>query len=168
MDFNFTFKGLDTSEAIKQYAEKKISKFEKYFEGPVNVQIVFRREKFREIVEIILKGDGEVLVAKEETSDIYEAIDLAYETLEKQVKKLKEKRKEFRKGKTVEISEEASSPNYEIKKIEVNHLSTTEAIKWLQKNHKESFLIFYNTDYDKLCVAYIKDDKPVVLVPEFA
>jgi putative sigma-54 modulation protein len=168
MEFNFTFKGLDPSEAIKQYAEKKISKFEKYFEGPVNVQIVFKREKFREIVEIVLKGDGEVLVVKEETSDIYEAIDLAYETLEKQVKKLKEKRKEFRKGRTVEMSGEASVSNYEIKKVEINHLSTAEAINWFKKNHEEDFFVFYNTDYDKICVLYLKDDKPVVLVPEFA
>lgn len=172
IEFNFTFKGLDSSEAIKQYAEKKLKRFEKYFEGPVNVQVIFKREKFREGVEVVMKGDGEVLVVKEETADIYEAIDLAYETLEKQVKKLKEKRKEFRKGRSVEETEMLerflSQPEYEIRNIEVNHMSTLEAIEWFIKHHKDGYLLFYNTDYDRITLVYLEGNKPVVVVPELS
>lgn len=172
IDFNFTFKGLESSEAIKQYAEKKFKKFEKYFEGPVNVQVVFKREKFREIVEVVMKGDGEVLVAKEETADIYEAIDLAYETLEKQIKKLKEKKKEFRKERKieeVETSEELLSQlEYEIKNVEVNYMSTVEAIEWFMKHHKDGYMLFYNTDYDKIALIYLEENKPVVVIPEIS
>ncbi|MFN4132277.1 MAG: HPF/RaiA family ribosome-associated protein, partial [Caldimicrobium sp.] len=71
IEFNFTFKGMDSSPAIAQYAEKKFAKLEKYFYGPVQVQVIFRREKFREIAEVVLKGDGETIVVKEETDDIY-------------------------------------------------------------------------------------------------
>uniref|UniRef100_A0A7C4P0V0 HPF/RaiA family ribosome-associated protein n=1 Tax=Thermodesulfobacterium geofontis TaxID=1295609 RepID=A0A7C4P0V0_9BACT len=31
IEFNFTFKGMDSSEAIKNYAEKKFRKFRKIF-----------------------------------------------------------------------------------------------------------------------------------------
>ena len=48
INFHFTFKGIDSSDAIKKYAEKKFKKFEKYFFGPISAQIVFKREKFRD------------------------------------------------------------------------------------------------------------------------
>ncbi len=167
-DFTFTFKGIDSSEAIKQYAEKKFKRFEKYFEGPVSVQVVFKREKFREMVEVIMSGDGEQIIAKEETSDIYEAIDLAYETLEKQIKKMKEKKKSFRKGRGVEVSTSQFEPKYQVKSVEVTPMSTEEAIEWFNKNNKEPFMLFYNTDYDKLCLVYLKGEKPVILIPEIS
>jgi hypothetical protein len=65
MEFHFTFKGMDSSPAIAEYAEKKFSKLEKYFYGPVHAQVLFKREKFREICEVILTGDGERIVVKE-------------------------------------------------------------------------------------------------------
>lgn len=166
MEFTFTFKGLESSDAIKQYAEKKFSRLEKYFYGPVNVQVVFRREKFRELVEVIMSGDGEKIIAKEETTDIYEAIDLAYETLEKQVKKMKEKRKGFKKEK-LSLEEVRSEETYTLKTVEVNPMSTEEALQWFEKN-QDTFMLFYNTDYEKICLIYREKNKPVVVVPELA
>ncbi len=167
IDFNFTFKGIESSEAIKNYAERKFRKFEKYFDGPVNVQIVFKREKFREIVEVIINGDGEQIVTKEETSDIYEAIDLAYESLEKQVKRFKEKKKEFKKIKNVEPVLSELEEKYEIRTIEVNPMTTQEALEWFEKS-KDSFLLFYNTDFEKICLIYLEGEKPVVVIPELS
>jgi len=167
MEFSFTFKGMDSSEAIKNYAKKKFSKFEKYFTGPVNVQVVLKREKFREIVEVIINGDGENIIAKEETSDIYEAIDLAYETLEKQIKKIKEKRKEFRKSKEVETGLPETEEKYIIKSVKIDPMSTQEALEWFEKN-KNSFMLFYNTDYKKICLIYSEGEKSVIVVPEFS
>jgi len=166
MEFTFTFKGLDSSDAIKQYAEKKFKRFEKYFYGEVSVQVVFRREKFREIVEVILSGDGKQIIAKEETSDIYEAIDLAYETLEKQIKKYKEKRKDFRKNK---VSPEASVEEraYEVEKIQVDPMSIDEAVELFEKSNKEFFL-FYSSEHEKVCLVTKKGGKPVVLIPELS
>jgi len=168
IDFTFTFKGLESSDAIKQYAAKKFSRFEKYFYGPVNVQVVFRREKFRELVEVIMSGDGEQIIAKEETSDIYEAIDLAYETLEKQIKKLKEKRKDFRKGRNLEMPSPQPETKYEIKTMEINPMSTSEAVEWFTKSQKDSFMLFYNTDYEKVCLIYAKGNRPIVVIPELS
>jgi len=166
MEFTFTFKGLESSEALKQYAEKKFSRLEKYFYGPVNVQVVFRREKFRELVEVIMSGDGEKIIAKEETTDIYEAIDLAYETLEKQVKKKKAKRKGFKKEKLT-LEEVRLEKIYTLKTVEVNPMSTEEALQWFEKN-QDTFMLFYNTDYEKICLIYMEKNKPVVVVPELA
>ncbi len=167
IEFTFTFKGMDSSEAIKNYAEKKFKKFEKYFTGPVSVQLIFKREKFREIVEAIINGDGENIIAKEETSDIYEAIDLAYETVEKQVKKFKEKRKGFRKGKGAETVSSETEDKYIIKSVRINPMSTQEALEWFEKN-RDSFMLFYNTDNDRICLIYLEGEKPVIVMPELS
>ncbi len=165
IDFNFTFKGIESSEAIKNYAERKFRKFEKYFDSPVNVQILFKREKFREIVEVIINGDGEQLIAKEETSDIYEAIDLAYESLEKQVKKFKERKKEFKKLRTSEIIPFELEEKYSVRTVEVTPMTTQEALEWFEKN-KDNFLLFYNTDFERICLIYLEGEKSVVVIPE--
>lgn len=168
IEFSFTFKGMESSEAIKGYAKKKLKKFEKYFMGPVSAQVIFKREKFREIVEVIINGDGKNIIVKEETSDIYEAIDLAYETLEKQIKKIKEKKKEFRKGKGAEkFIPEVEEGKYTVKSIRINPMSTQEALEWFEKN-KDSFMLFYNTDYEKICLIYSEGEKSIIVVPEFS
>jgi putative sigma-54 modulation protein len=116
---------------------------------------------------VIVSGDGENIIAKEETSDIYEAIDLAYETLEKQIKKFKEKRKEFRKRAVETVSPILGEENYTIKTVKINPMSTQEALEWFEKN-KDSFMLFYNTDYEKICLIYSEKDKPIIVVPEIS
>ena len=166
MKFIFTFRGLNSSDAIKQYAEKKFKKLEKYFYGEVEAHVIFKREKFREIVEVNIVGDGERIITKEETQDIYEAIDLAYESLEKQVKKMKEKRMSFRKERTPEVLEEQPEKEFILETMEVNPMSTQEAIDWFRNNQKEKFMLFFNTDYNTICLVYKKGDTPVVVIPE--
>ncbi len=165
MEFNFTFKGMESSPAITQYAEKKLAKLERYFYGQVHAQVIFRREKFREMVEVILTGDGENLIVKEETDDIYSSIDFAYESLEKQVKKLKEKRKDKRLGRN-QVIKESSGPSLDIiiKEVEIHPMSTQEAYEFF-KQSKENIYLFYNTDYDKVCCLYRADTQKMMLIP---
>lgn len=169
MEFHFTFKGMDSSPAIAQYAEKKLSRLERYFYGPVHAQVILRREKFREIAEVILKGDGETLVVKEETDDIYSSIDFAYESLEKQVKKLKEKRQSHRPARVETLGPlgETASEGVIVKTQKVSPLATQDAVELFKKG-KEDFLLFYNTDYDKICCLYRDGDDIVLLIPELA
>jgi len=167
MEFHFTFKGMDSSPAIAEYAEKKLTKLEKYFYGPVHAQVVFKREKFREICEVILTGDGERLVVKEETEDIYSSIDFAYESLEKQVKRLKEKKKEIRPPRVTTETRPISPQGYTIQEVEVSPLSTEEAFQIFRKSNDTIFL-FYNTDYDRVCCLYRSGDKEIMFVPVLA
>lgn len=169
MEFNFTFKGMDSSPAIAQYAEKKLSKLERYFYGPVQAQVVLKREKFREIAEVVLSGDGETLVVKEETDDIYSSIDFAYESLEKQVKRLKEKRQEHRLPRAqVQVSpSEVREEGIFVSRAEVVHLSTQEALNLFKKGTDKIFF-FYNTDEDKICCFYREDNKIFLYIPEIS
>ncbi|MFN3406502.1 MAG: ribosome hibernation-promoting factor, HPF/YfiA family [Caldimicrobium sp.] len=165
IEFSFTFKGMDSSPAISQYAEKKFAKLEKYFYGPVQVQVIFKREKFREIADVIFKGDGETIVVKEETDDIYSSIDLAYESLEKAIKKLKEKRQEHRSPRTQERVNIPEGEEVWVQVKDIYPLSTQEALQLFKKD-KENILFFYNTDENKICCFYKDGDKIYLLIPE--
>ncbi|MGC8872291.1 MAG: ribosome hibernation-promoting factor, HPF/YfiA family [Caldimicrobium sp.] len=165
MEFNFTFKGMESSPAISQYAEKKLSKLEKYFYGPVQVQVIFKREKFREICEVIMNGDGETLVVKEETDDIYSSIDFAYESLEKQVKKLKEKRQEHRQQRVQVQPSGVVEEGVFVTKVEAIPLSTQDALNLFRKD-KSKIFFFYNTDEDKVCCFYRENEKIYLYIPE--
>jgi putative sigma-54 modulation protein len=165
MEFNFTFKGMESSPAISQYAEKKLSKLEKYFYGPVQVQVIFKREKFREICEVIMNGDGETLVVKEETDDIYSSIDFAYESLEKQVKKLKEKRQDHRLQRVQVQPSGVVEEGVFVTKVEAIPLSTQDALNLFRKD-KSKIFFFYNTDEDKVCCFYRENEKIYLYIPE--
>lgn len=167
IEFNFTFKGMDSSPSIAQYAEKKFSRLERYFYGPVHAHVILRREKFREIVEVILSGDGETIVVKEETDDIYSSIDFAYESLEKQVKKLKEKKQEHRPPRVPPQVATERQEGIIVQTTKVNPLTTQDAIK-LFLNGKDKFFLFYNTDYNKICCFYREGENIVLLIPEIA
>ncbi len=165
MEFNFTFKGMESSPAIAQYAEKKLSKLEKYFYGPVQVQVVFKREKFREICEVIMNGDGETIVVKEETDDIYSSIDFAYESIEKQVKKLKERRKEHRPPRMQIQAGEVTEEGVLVTRVEAIPLSTQDALNLFRRD-KSKIFFFYNTDEDKVCCFYRENEKIYLYIPE--
>ncbi len=165
MEFNFTFKGMDSSPAIAQYAEKKFARLERYFYGPVQVQVLLKREKFREIAEVVLKGDGETIVVKEETDDIYSSIDFAYESLEKQVKKLKEKRQEHRAPRSQPQTVLSQTEGVYVQVKEVIPLSAQDALNLFKKD-REKLFFFYNTDEDKICCFYREGENIYLFIPE--
>jgi len=89
-----TFRHTDPTDALKRYAEDKIHRIGKYFSKPLDVHIVLSVDsKDRQIVEVELHGPGTTIHGKEETEDLYSAIDLVMDKVERQVKKQKEKSK---------------------------------------------------------------------------
>ncbi|MEN3038885.1 MAG: ribosome-associated translation inhibitor RaiA [Candidatus Kryptonium sp.] len=167
IEFNFTFKGMDSSPAIAQYAEKKFSRLERYFYGPVHAQVILKREKFREIAEVILTGDGETIVVKEETDDVYSSIDFAYESLEKQVKKLKEKRQEHRPPRVQAQMTPTSEEGVIVRTAKVSPMATQDALELFKKS-KEKVFLFFNTDQDKICCFYREGEDIILLIPEIS
>lgn len=86
-------------EATKliDYVEKRMQKLSKYANGIMDVMVVLSTEKFRNTAEVLVVGDGVKAAAKEESTDMYTAIDLLSDKIEKQIKRFKERLQE-RKG----------------------------------------------------------------------
>jgi putative sigma-54 modulation protein len=96
MQLSVTFKNIDPSDDLKAYLDNKLSKLDKFLDNPAEANAVLSLEKFRKRAEINLVGDKLTINAKEETEDMYAAIDVAVDKLEKQLKKTKEKIKDYR------------------------------------------------------------------------
>ena len=93
MQTSVTFKNLDSSENLKNYVSEKLERFDKYLYNPAEANVILSVEKFRHIAEINIVGDRLSINGKEETGDMYSAIDMVLDKLEKQIKKNKQKNK---------------------------------------------------------------------------
>ena len=94
MQLSSTFRHMDASQAVKDYAAEKLDKIRKYFnKDPISAHAVFAVERgFNHVADInITLPNGIVINAKEVTEDMYSSIDLATARIERQVRKWKEK-----------------------------------------------------------------------------
>jgi len=93
-----TFRHIEPTEALKQYAEEKIHKIGKYFSHALNAHIILAVDtKERQLAEIELHTHGATIHGKEQHQDLYAAIDLVIDKIERQVRKHKDKSKVSRR-----------------------------------------------------------------------
>ncbi len=94
MQLSTTFRHMDASQAVREYAADKLEKIRKYFSGdPISAHAVFAVERgFHHVADLnITLPNGIVIGAKETTEDMYSSIDLAATRIERQVRKWKDK-----------------------------------------------------------------------------
>lgn len=164
MQTSVTFKNLDPSENLKSYVRDKLDRFDKFLYNPAEASVVLTVEKFRHIAEVNITGDRLNINGKEETEDMYSAIDMVLDKLDKQIKKSKQKIRERRsgsKGRTKGlIAKENGAPLDEegatqlaIKNIEYKPMDIEEAIMQMDLV-SDNFLVFTNARTDKVNVLY--------------
>ena len=99
MNISYTFKNMESSEHLKQYAAKrfeKLSRFCSHFE-PVDIQVTLLVDKVRHKAEAHAVGKNLNVSALEESGDMYASIDMVLDKVEAQIKKLAEKQKDRRR-----------------------------------------------------------------------
>ncbi|UCD87697.1 MAG: ribosome-associated translation inhibitor RaiA [Desulfobacterales bacterium] len=172
MQTSVTFINLDPSETLKTYACEKLDRFDKYVENPAKANVVLTVEKFRHVADINISADGFVVNGHEETSDMYSAIDMALDKLEKQIiknkKKFKKRRSTAARSKMLRYQEaEAMAPGdlgqetpsrvVRIKNIDYKPMDVDEAVLQMDLV-KDSFLVFTNAQSEEVNVLYrLKD-----------
>ncbi len=167
MNIQVTFRHIPPSGALKQYAEEKITKLIKSLKEPIEVHIIFTQEKKNNTVELTLKSAGKELYAKERGLDMYAAIDLIYDKLDKQITKLKEKKKKHTGVASMKHlpqteSAEEDQDNDEVMVIPekdyfVRPMTTEEAV--LQLDISETpFLVYLDAGAEKVNVVFRRDD----------
>ena len=87
-----TFRHTKPTDALKQYAEEKIHRVGKYFFQPLQAHVVLAVDsKGCQMAEVELHTHGTMIHGKEQTADLYSAIDLVMDKIERQIRKRKEK-----------------------------------------------------------------------------
>lgn len=92
MQYNLTGKHLDISDALKAYVSEKLARIDERDGQIVSAQVTLGTDRHLKTAEATLHvRSGQVLHADAEHGDMYHAIDLLAEKLEKQVRRNKEK-----------------------------------------------------------------------------
>lgn len=164
MQTSVTFKNLDPSDPIRSYASDKLNRLDKYFHNPCEASVVLSVEKFRHIAEVNIKGDKLTINGKEETEDMYSAIDMVLDKLEKQIKKNKQKIRERRPGKSRSKTGPAEAAVGEedearvvVQNIEFKPMDVDEAVMQMDLM-EDNFLVFTNARSDRVNVLYRRKD----------
>ncbi len=96
MQYSVTFRHMEPSDTLKEYGHDKLLRLEKYLDAVIDAEVVMTVEKFRHRAEVLISSDGLKIKAEEETEDMYSAIDMVVDKLEKQIKRHREKLKDHK------------------------------------------------------------------------
>lgn len=91
MQINLTGHHIELTDALRDYVNSKFAKLERHFEQINNVQVILTVEKLKQIAEAKLNVNGGELFANSEHSDMYAAIDVLIDKLDRQLIKHKDK-----------------------------------------------------------------------------
>ncbi len=170
MHTSVTFKNIDPSDNLRTYAEDKLDRFDRFLDSPAEANVVLSVEKFRHIAEINIIGRKLNIVGKEETNDMYSAIDMVLDKIGKQLKKNKEKIRDRRGGAKIgEFAaeninlEEAGRKRVMVKNIEYKPMDVDEAIMQMDLV-TDNFLVFSNAKTDQINVLYRRKDGNLGLI----
>ncbi|MCG6906931.1 MAG: ribosome-associated translation inhibitor RaiA [Desulfobacteraceae bacterium] len=163
MQTSVTFKNLDPSEHLKTYVTDKLNRFDKLLDNPAEASVVLSVEKFRHIAEINIVGDRLSINGREETNDMYPAIDMVLDKLEKQIKRGKQKIRDRRtgaknRGRDVGFPEVAASGGDRtreilVENIEYKPMDVDEAVMQMDLI-EDNFLVFTDARTDRVNVLY--------------
>lgn len=161
--FKFHIRGenIALTDAIREYAEKKVSKLDKYFENTenttahVNVR-VYPNKKAK--AEVTIPLPGLILRAEETTDDLYGSIDLVVDKLERQVRKYKTRIHKRTKQK-VQIEETDEEPLHIVrtKRIDVKPMDLEEAILQMELSAHD-FYVFKDSRTNETRLVYRRHD----------
>jgi putative sigma-54 modulation protein len=166
MQVTVTFRHMDSSDALKNYAEEKTERLARFLTEPVEVHWVLSVEKIRHSADATVVAKGVKIKSHEVTEDLYSAIDSAIDSLEKQVRRHKEKLKNHKTGtdETVAAAAAFTAPAaggrariVETENVFVKPMSVEEAS--LQMDVVDTnFLVFTNSATNNVNVIYRRPD----------
>ena len=161
------WKSLNSGE-IKDYIETKIGKLDKYFkEDSITANVLLKIRGNEQIIEVTIPTDNFILRSEEEHEDMYAAIDLVLDKLERQIRKNKTKlKKKNINNKYKEFNfdfelptedEEEVNTIVKRKNIEMKPMDEEEAILEMELlGH--SFFVYKDMHSNELCVLYKRKD----------
>lgn len=98
MQLAVTFRHMDATPALKEYAKEKVDRINKYFPDPIKAHVVLSCEReYNHVADVIITlHNGFVIKGEEKTEDMYSSIDLVMAKIERQVRRYKEKLRDRR------------------------------------------------------------------------
>ncbi|WP_046178167.1 ribosome hibernation-promoting factor, HPF/YfiA family [Domibacillus tundrae] len=174
MNYNIRGENIEVTPAIREHVEKKISKLERYFTETPNANVHVNLKTYPNTnakVEVTIPMKNLVLRAEERNPDLYAAVDLITDKLERQIRKHKTKvnRKFREKGEpqdyfavqadsAVAVEEETDDMQVvRTKQFDLKPMDSEEAV--LQMNLLgHSFFIYTDAETNGTNIVYKRSD----------
>lgn len=159
---------VEITKSIKEYIEEKISKLDKYFEKNADIKcsVIVRVKNGNQTVEVTVPTSKFTLRAEESHADLYAAVDLIQDKLERLIRKNKTRlTNQYKNIPAFEmvLDYEDEEDETEVEKIakrknlDTKPMSEDEAILQMKLlNH--DFFAFKNTDEECVSVLYLRKD----------
>ena len=169
MKFIIRGRKVEVTPAIKEYVINKLGRLDKYFNDPneLTATVLVKVKDVDQIVEVTIPAKKLILRAEEKHKDLYAAIDLVVDKLERQIRKnktrlSKKKNKEssidFNLKYEVEANEvEEEKKVVKHKEIEMKPMSEEEAIMQLELLGHE-FFVYQDIKRECVCILYVRKD----------
>lgn len=158
---------LKVTDSIKSQIEEKLGKLDQYFNQPEEIKayVVVRVKNNEQIIEVTIPTPKFTLRSETSHEDLYAAINLSVDKLERQIRKNKTKlKKKFKDALRYEMIEdiEEQEPEEESliskrKTIDLKPMDEEEAILQMELLGHD-FFIFKNVDTENISVVYKRKD----------
>ncbi|WP_010233344.1 ribosome hibernation-promoting factor, HPF/YfiA family [Clostridium arbusti] len=178
MRITISGKNVEVTNGLRSAIEKKLTKLDRYFNPDVTAHATLSVENYRQIVEVTIPFGGAILRGEESNTDMYAAIDLVADKMERQVRKQKTKLDRKKYGASLRFQsipdfedygkDEVKEPSIvKTKKFAIKPMSEEEAVLQMELL-AHSFFVFQNADSTEVNVVYKRKDGNYGLIePEF-
>jgi putative sigma-54 modulation protein len=171
MEITTTSRRFKLTPELKEMAEKKLGKLNRYSEQVLEAHLVLAQEKYRQIAELTVHGNGYDLTSREENPEMIAAIDRVVDRMERQVKKHQARTRDRHNVRLVPVGtvvEEKELPEVEAEEefspvVVRSHqyslapLTVEEAIRLLREKDWE-LLLFPDAKTGKTALVHIRPD----------
>lgn len=97
MQIIFNSHHVDDSQTLREFTQEKFTKLLRHFDRIISINVTFALEKVSHVAEATIQLPGKAIHASSEsTTDMYSAVDLLIDKLDRLVKKHKDKIEQYR------------------------------------------------------------------------
>jgi putative sigma-54 modulation protein len=180
MNIEYVGRNYSVDDNVRGYVEGKLGKkLTKFIDDPVEIRVTLETEKHRNIADVHITHKYGVLQATEETGDMYDAINMAVDKVEKQARRSKKKAIDRRRRADREttngqrwplevLARESFGTGGERRIIKTTHLPikpmTIDEAALQLENAKNEFIVFRNSTTDRVNVLYKRRDENYGLI----
>ena len=175
MKYNIRGDKMLITDAIKDYTETKLGRLEKYFkDDDITANVLAKVRGNSQIVEVTIPTSKFILRSEEENEDLYAAIDLVTDKLERQIRKNKTRLENKQVKSKVDFDfmsfdekdEENANKIVRRKQVELKPMDEEEAILQMELLGHD-FYVFKNIDKDgKISVLYRRKNNDYGIIEE--
>ena len=167
MKYNIRGDKMLITDAIKDYTETKLGRLEKYFkDDDITANVLARVRGNSQIVEVTIPTSKFILRSEEESDDLYAAIDLVSDKLERQIRKQRTKLQRRSNDSlrfanfeplTVDENEEKDGEIVKVKRFNIKPMSPEEAMLQMELI-EHNFFVYRDADSNNVNVIYKRKD----------